>query len=220
MGDGAPPGVFCTPALPSRRRSSHGVSKTPTRTGKANHERRADTAQRQHRCERPARVVGISPATQHATSDQPMGVPPPPRLWGHAYCRWRCRGRCGHRVPFVRCLRMGSLLPGSCGGESRGWLLVPHYRSFRICPNLSLVRRPPVRRCRTRGSFGRWSPGTCRATGGLHFRRAGSRPRAPRRLEERRRWTGASEARTGGVVAHAGRAWSVSALVSLVTQSE
>ena len=23
-----------------------------------------------------------------------MGVPPPPRLWGHAYCRWQCPG-CG-----------------------------------------------------------------------------------------------------------------------------
>jgi hypothetical protein len=33
---------------------------------------------------------------------------------------------------------MGSLLPGSWGGESRGWLLVHHYRPFRICPNLSL----------------------------------------------------------------------------------
>jgi hypothetical protein len=30
-------------------------------------------------------MVGISPATRHATPDQPMGVPPPPRLWGHAY---------------------------------------------------------------------------------------------------------------------------------------
>ena len=29
----------------------------------------------------------------------------------------------------LRRLRMGSLLPGSCGAESRGWLLVPHGRS-------------------------------------------------------------------------------------------
>jgi len=34
---------------------------------------------------------------------------------------------------------MGSPVPGSWGAESRGWLLVPHYRSLRICPNLSLV---------------------------------------------------------------------------------
>ena len=29
----------------------------------------------------------LSAATRHATSDQPMGVSPPPCLWGHAYCR-------------------------------------------------------------------------------------------------------------------------------------
>jgi hypothetical protein len=97
-----------------------------------------ERTQRQHRCERSARVVAISPATRHAPPDQPMGVPPPPRLWGHAYCRWQCRGRRGRRVPLVRRLRMGSLLPGSCGAESRGWLLVPHDRSPRICPILSL----------------------------------------------------------------------------------
>ena len=108
-------------------------------------------------------------AIRNAPPDPPMGVSPPPLLWGHAYCRWQCRGRRGHRVPLVRRLRMGSLLPGSWGAESRGWLLVPHYRSLRICPNLSLVRRPPGRRCRTRGSSGRWSPGTCRATGGFHL---------------------------------------------------
>jgi len=101
----------------------------------------------QHRCERPARVVGISPATRHATRDQPLGVAPPPRRWGHAYCRRRCHGGRGRRVPLVRRLRMGSLLPGHCGAESRRWLLVPHYRSLRIRPNLSLVRRPPGRRC-------------------------------------------------------------------------
>ena len=39
---------------------------------------------------------------------------------------------------LVRRLRMGSLVPGSWGAESRGWLLVHHYRSFRVCPNLSL----------------------------------------------------------------------------------
>src|SRR6266516_4614598 len=42
------------------------------------------------------------------------------------------------RAPAGR-LRMDSLLPGSWGAESRGWLLVPHYRSFRVSPNLSLV---------------------------------------------------------------------------------
>ena len=26
-------------------------------------------------------MVGISPATRHATPDQSMGIPPPPRLW-------------------------------------------------------------------------------------------------------------------------------------------
>jgi hypothetical protein len=40
-------------------------------------------------------------------------------------------------MPLVRRLRMGSLLPGSWGAESRGWLLVPRYRSLRICPDLS-----------------------------------------------------------------------------------
>src|SRR6266566_5936041 len=38
--------------------------------------------QRQHRYERPARVVAGSPATRHMAPDQPMGVLPPPRLWG------------------------------------------------------------------------------------------------------------------------------------------
>jgi hypothetical protein len=66
-----------------------------------------------------------------------MGIPPPPRLWGHAYCRWLCRGRRGRRVPLVRRLRMGSLLPGSCGAEPRGWLLVRHYRSLLTSPSLS-----------------------------------------------------------------------------------
>ena len=41
------------------------------------------------------------------------------------------------RVPLVRRLRMGSLLPGSWDARSRGWLLVPHCRSLRICLNLS-----------------------------------------------------------------------------------
>ena len=84
-------------------------------------------------------MVGISPATRHATPDQPMGVPPPPRLWDHAYRRWHRRGRHWRIHTLVRRLRMDSLLPGSWGAESRGWLLVPHYRSFRVSPNLSLV---------------------------------------------------------------------------------
>jgi hypothetical protein len=82
-------------------------------------------------------MVGISPATRHATPDQSMGIPPPPRLWGHAYCRWLCRGHSGRRVPLVRRLRMGSLLPGSWGAEPRGWLLVRHYRSLLTSPSLS-----------------------------------------------------------------------------------
>jgi len=82
-------------------------------------------------------MVGISPAARHATPDQSMGIPPPPRLWGHAYCRWLCRGHRGRRVPLVRRLRMGSLLPGSWGAEPRGWLLVHHYRSLRTSPSLS-----------------------------------------------------------------------------------
>ena len=82
-------------------------------------------------------MVGISPATRHATPDQSMGIPPPPRLWGHAYCRWLCRGYSGRRVPLVRRLRMGSLLPGSWGAEPRGWLLVHHYRSLLTSPSLS-----------------------------------------------------------------------------------
>ena len=97
----------------------------------------------QHRPERAARVVGISPAIRHTPPDQPMGVPPPPRLWDHAYCRWQCRCLRGRRVPLIPRLQMGRLLPDSCGAESRGWLLVPHYRSLRICQNLILVRRPP-----------------------------------------------------------------------------
>ena len=32
----------------------------------------------------------------------------------------------------------GGLLPGYWGAESRGWLLVPHHRSLRPCPSLSL----------------------------------------------------------------------------------
>src|SRR5450759_2192540 len=71
-----------------------------------------------------------------------MGVPPPPRLWGHAYCRWLCRGHRGCRVPLIRRLRMGSLLPGCWGAEPLGWLLVHHYRSLRTCPSLS----PPAAR--------------------------------------------------------------------------
>src|ERR1022692_2869800 len=118
-----------------------------------------ERTQRQHRCERPARVVANSPATRPATPDPPMGVPPPPLLWGRAYCRWQCRGRRGLHLPLVRRLRMGSLLPGSCGAESRGWLLVHHYRSLRIRPNLSLANTRRGDDARTRGSSGRWSPG-------------------------------------------------------------
>src|ERR1019366_2976240 len=92
---------------------------------------------RQRRSERSSRVVGISPATRHATPDQSMGVPPPPRVWGHAYCRWLCRGHRGRRVPLIRRLRMGSLLPGCWGAEPRGWLLVHHSRSLRTSPSLS-----------------------------------------------------------------------------------
>src|SRR5215831_8826419 len=96
-----------------------------------------ERTRRQHRCETPARVVAISPATRHATPDKSMGVPPPPRLRGHAYCQWQCRGRRGPHLPLVRRLRMGSLLPDYRGAEPRGRLLVPHHRSLRICPNLT-----------------------------------------------------------------------------------
>ena len=51
-----------------------------------------------------------------------------------AYCLCRCPGRRGPHVPLVQRLRLGSLLPGPCGAESRGRLLVPHYPSPRICP--------------------------------------------------------------------------------------
>src|ERR1035438_3476826 len=66
-----------------------------------------------------------------------MGIPPPPRFWGHAHCRWHRRGRRGRRVPLVRRLRLGSLLPGYWGAEYRGWLLVHHYRPLRTFPGLS-----------------------------------------------------------------------------------
>src|SRR6478609_2795000 len=85
-------------------------------------------------------MVGLSPAIRRAASDRAMGVPPHPPLWGHAYCRRQCRGRRGRHMPLVRRLRMGGLLPGPCGAESRGWLLVPHYRPLRICLNLSRYR--------------------------------------------------------------------------------
>ncbi len=66
-----------------------------------------------------------------------MGIPPPPRLWGHAYCRSLCRGHRRRRVPLVRRLRMGSPLPGCWGAEPRGWLLVHRYRSLLTSPSLS-----------------------------------------------------------------------------------
>src|ERR1700683_2354489 len=100
--------------------------------------------QRLHRSERPARVVGVSPAIRHAAPDQPIRVPPPPRLWGYAYCRWQSRGRCGPHLPRVRRLRMGSLLPGYCSAKSRGWLLVPHHRSLHICPSLKSAAASPA----------------------------------------------------------------------------
>ena len=96
-----------------------------------------ERSRRQRRSERSSRMVGISPATRHAMPDQSMGIPPPPRLGGHAYCRWLCRGHRGSRVPLIRRLRMGSLLPGCWGAEPRGWLLVHHYRSLRTSPSLS-----------------------------------------------------------------------------------
>ena len=87
-------------------------------------------------------MVGISPATRHATPDQSMGIPPPPRLCDHAYCRWLCRVHRGRRVPLVRRLRMGSLLLGSWGAEPRGWLLVHHYRSLRTSPSPRATTSP------------------------------------------------------------------------------
>lgn len=81
-----------------------------------------------------------------------MGVPTPPSLWGHAGCRWGHRGRRRRRVPLVWGLQMGRLPPGPRGGSSSLWLLVPHDRSLRICPNVKLVR-PSVGTaiCRSRG---------------------------------------------------------------------
>lgn len=48
----------------------------------------------------------------------------------------RAAGR--SRVPLVPGVRMGSLLLRCCGAESGWWPLVPHYRSLRFGPNLSL----------------------------------------------------------------------------------
>ena len=53
------------------------------------------------------------------------------RLLGSRVLPVAVRGRRGRRVPLVRRLRMGSLLPGARGAESGGWPLVPHYRSLR-----------------------------------------------------------------------------------------
>ena len=50
----------------------------------------------------------------------------------------------GRRVPLVRRLRMGSLLPGCWGTESRRRLLGTHYRSLPIRPNLSLAQRNAI----------------------------------------------------------------------------
>jgi hypothetical protein len=142
--------------------------------------------------ERPAQVVVFSPATRPATPDPAMGIPPPPLLWGRAYCRWQCRGRRRPHMPFVQRLRMGSLLPASWSTEYRGWLLVPHCRSLQICPNLGLIRPPAGRRCRTRGSSGRWSPGHAGRLGGLQLHLVMSWPgvpdipRAPGRMEDLR----------------------------------
>src|SRR5580704_13974617 len=106
----------------------------------AAHRRHPDERiQRQHRRETPAQVVANSPATRPATPDQPDRVPAPPRLWGHAYCRWQYRGRRGPHMPRVRRLRMGRLLPGYRDAESRGWLLVHHHRPLRTRPNLGLI---------------------------------------------------------------------------------
>jgi hypothetical protein len=33
-------------------------------------------------------VVAISPAIRDAAPDLALGIPPPPCLWGHTYCRW------------------------------------------------------------------------------------------------------------------------------------
>jgi len=98
-----------------------------TSAGGDRHER----SQRQHRCERPARVVANSAATRHAAPDQPIGVPPPPRLRAYAYCRWQRRGRRGLHMPLVRRQGMGRLLPDYRGAEPRGRLLVHHHRSLR-----------------------------------------------------------------------------------------
>jgi hypothetical protein len=60
-------------------------------------------------------------------------------------------------------------LPPLASAESREWLLVHHYRSLRICPNLSLVSTRRGDDARTRGSSGRWSPGHTERLGGLQL---------------------------------------------------
>ena len=94
-------------------------------------------------------AVAISPATRDAPPDQPMGVPPPGRLRGHACCRQQLPARhrpraalarpsSGNRPGAAQNVSPVSVVPGARGGESRGWLLVRHDRRYRTCPNLSL----------------------------------------------------------------------------------
>jgi hypothetical protein len=94
------------------------------------------------RSERSARVVGISPAIRHATHNLAMGVPPPPWLGRRAHYRWYRLGRPWRRYAhwgflFTEGCRVGDAVPGG-GGEHLLRRLGAGYRSFRICPNLSL----------------------------------------------------------------------------------
>lgn len=97
---------------------------------------------------------------------KPVGVPSPPRLRRDACWRWHRRGRHCHIHTLVQRLRVGSLLPGSGGAESRGRLLVPRHRSVPVSPGLS-----PADTCRGGSSYspasGGSSPGHVRAHRGL-----------------------------------------------------
>ena len=84
---------------------------------------------------------------RHATHNLAVRVPPPPRVRTRAHCRWYRLGRPWRRYAREGFLhnggrRVGDGVPGGSGGELRGGRLVPGYRSFRICPNLSL--RPVI----------------------------------------------------------------------------
>jgi len=72
-----------------------------------------------------------------------MGVPPPPCVRTRAHCRWYRLGRPWRRYARGGFLynggcRVGDAVPGGSGGQLRVGSLGLGYRSFRICPDLSL----------------------------------------------------------------------------------